>query len=51
MKGYLQRLVHTVTKPAESVHPWTGSVFAAGHEGDLNAVQSEELAPVTAASQ
>ena len=51
MKGYLQRLVHTVTNPAESVHPWTGSVFAAGHQGDLNAVQSEEPAPATAARE
>lgn len=51
MKGYLQRLVQTVTNPAESVHPWTGSMFAAGHQDDFNVVQTEELAPVTAARQ
>lgn len=51
MKGYLQRLVQTVTSPAESVHPWTGSMFAAGHHGDFNVVQTDESAPVTAVRQ
>ena len=51
MKGYLQRLVQTVTKPAESVHPWAGSIFATGHHGDFNVVETEESAPVTAARQ
>lgn len=51
MKGYLQRLVQTVTKPAESVHPWAGSIFAAGHQGDFSIVQTEKLAPVPAARQ
>jgi hypothetical protein len=51
MKGYLQRLMRTVTNPAESVHPWAGSIFAAADRGDFNVVQTEELAPATAARQ
>lgn len=51
MKSYLQRLVQTVTNPVESVHPWTGSMFAGGHQGDLNVVQTEELTAATAAKQ
>jgi hypothetical protein len=51
MKGHLQRLVQTVTNPANSVHPWAGSIFAAGHQGDFNIVQTEELAPLHAARQ
>lgn len=51
MKGYLQRLLRTVTNPAESVHPWTASVFAAGYQSDFHVVQSEELAPFAAAIQ
>src|SRR5262249_36654102 len=48
MKDYLQRLVQTVNRPAESVHPWAGSIFAASHQGDFNVVQTEELAPASA---
>src|SRR5262245_16722117 len=48
MKGYLQRLVQTVTNPADSVHPWTGPMFAGAHQGDLDVVQTEELATATA---
>ena len=51
MKGYLQRLIRTVTNPAESFHPWTGSIFAAVHPGDFNVVQTEALAPAAAATQ
>jgi hypothetical protein len=48
MKGYLQRLVQTVTSPAESVHPWTASVFDAGYQRDFDNVPSGELAPPAA---
>jgi hypothetical protein len=51
MNGYLQRLVQTVASPAESVHPWTASVFAGGHQGDFQDVQSGELALPAAALQ
>jgi hypothetical protein len=51
MKGYLQRLVQTVTKPAESVHPWAGSIFAASHQGEFSVAQTEELVPLPAARQ
>jgi hypothetical protein len=51
MKGYFQRLMNTVIAPAESVHPWTGSVFAAAHEGGSNVIQTEEVAPEAAAGQ
>ncbi|NGZ08270.1 MAG: hypothetical protein CV088_02650 [Nitrospira sp. LK70] len=51
MKGYLQRLVRTVTNPVESVHPWVGSVVAASHQDGLNVVQTEEFTPVTTARQ
>jgi hypothetical protein len=47
MKGYLQRLVQTASKPAESVHPWAGSIFA-GHQSNFNVVEPEESAPITA---
>jgi hypothetical protein len=51
MSGYLQRLMRTVTNPAESVHPWAGSIFAAVDRGDFNVVQTEELAPAAAARE
>jgi hypothetical protein len=51
VKGYLQRLVRTVTNPTESVHPWTGSIFASAHRGDSNVVPTEELAPAAAIGQ
>jgi len=51
MNGYLQRLVQTATSPAESIHPWTASVFAAGYQGEFHDFQSEEVAPPAAAMQ
>jgi hypothetical protein len=54
MKGYLQGLVRTVTNPAESVHPWAGSIFAAVHRGNSNVVETEEsaaAAPVRQSSE
>jgi hypothetical protein len=51
MKGYLQRLVRTATNPAESIHPWEGSLFAAVHRGDFSAVQTEESVPAAASRQ
>jgi hypothetical protein len=51
MKGYLQRLVQTVTSPAASVNPWTASVFDVGYQGDFHDVPSGEFAPPAAAMQ
>ncbi len=51
MKGYLQRLVRTAANPAESVRPWTASVFAAGYQDDSPFVQSGESASSAAAMQ
>src|ERR1700758_1516561 len=51
MKGYLQRLVRTVTNPSESVHPWAGSIFAAIQQGNSNVVQIEESAPAAPVRQ
>lgn len=51
MKGYLQRLVRTVTNPAESVHPRAGSMFGAVQRGDFNVSQTEELPLAAGAGQ
>ena len=49
MKGYLERLVRTAASPAESVHPWTASVFAARYQDDLHDEASGESAPSASA--
>jgi hypothetical protein len=49
MSGYLQRLVQTAANPAQTVHPFAGSVFAAPHEEQSRGFESEEF--VIAASQ
>lgn len=49
MSGYLQRLVQTAAKPAQTVHPFAGSVFAAPREQESRGFESE--ASVIAASQ
>ncbi len=58
MSGYLQRLVQTAAKPAQTVHPFAGSVFAAPHEDESRAFESESViaaspraAPAVATSQ
>jgi hypothetical protein len=49
MKGFLERLIRTAGNPAESVRPWTASVFAGRHQGDFQVGPSGELAPPTPA--
>jgi hypothetical protein len=53
MTGYLQRLVRTATQPAaESVHPWTGSVFSPGRpETYALAEESKESVPTASPVQ
>jgi hypothetical protein len=41
MSGYLQRLVQTAAQPAETVHPFAGSVFTR-YEDEPRWVESEE---------
>lgn len=43
MSGYLQRLVHTASRPAATVHPFTGSMFAAAREKAPDSLASEEF--------
>lgn len=45
MSGYLQRLVHTASQPAATVHPFAGSIFAASRENDLDRFASEDFVP------
>jgi hypothetical protein len=51
MKGYLERLVRTAANPAESVRPWTASVFAVRYQGDFHVDPSGESGPSTAGMQ
>ena len=46
MSGYLQRLVQTAAKPAQSVHPFAGSVFAQSlsSQSDESALESSVIA-------
>jgi hypothetical protein len=48
MKGYLERLVRVAANPAESVRPWTASVFAR-YQGDFQVDPSGESASPTPA--
>jgi hypothetical protein len=52
MKGYLERLTQTVANPAESVHPWAGSIFAGSYQGDIDAAKqaTEVISPASAQS-
>jgi len=43
MSGYLQRLVNTVSRPAATVHPFAGSIFAAAREKEPGGFESEEF--------
>jgi hypothetical protein len=45
MSGYLQRLVQTAAHPAQTVHPFAGSVFAAPHDekSQSRGFESEEF--------
>jgi hypothetical protein len=43
MSGYLQRLVHTASRPAATVHPFTGSMFAAAREKAPDSLAAEEF--------
>jgi hypothetical protein len=49
MKGYLERLVGTVTNPAAAVHPRKASMFDTAHWSNVD--QAEELAPSAADKQ
>jgi hypothetical protein len=42
MSGYLQRLVQTAAKPAQTVRPFAGSVFAAPREQESRGFESEQ---------
>jgi hypothetical protein len=44
MKGYLERLVRSATNPAESVRPWTRSVFDVGSKGDFQVAPPQDSA-------
>jgi hypothetical protein len=45
MKGYLERLIRTVSNPTESVRPFAGSVFVAGRQDDFHVARSGESVP------
>lgn len=42
MSGYLQRLVQTAAQPAQSVHPFAGSIFAPSDDKQSRGFESEE---------
>jgi hypothetical protein len=47
MSGYLQRLVQTAAQPVQTVHPFTGSIYASRSDNESRGFESEES--VTAA--
>jgi hypothetical protein len=49
MNGYLQRLVQTAAQPAQSVHPFVGSIFASSHDDQTRGIESEEFVAATPA--
>jgi len=52
MTNYLQRLIRTARQPAESLQPWTGSVFSpATHESHVPIEEPEERVPTASLVQ